>query len=92
VLTHISSQEPERHGSSTDHESPSEYVTPSTYDQIKDGAGVAWSFTQLLLKKAPVMIDSNPIKIAFGIAQIALELKKVRVAASSKCRCTDAGH
>jgi uncharacterized protein YlbG (UPF0298 family) len=53
--------------------------SPNLTDRVKDGAGVAWSFTQLLLKKAPVAIDTNPVKIVFGIAQIALELKKVRV-------------
>jgi hypothetical protein len=52
--------------------------SPNVTDRIKDGAGVAWSFTQLLLKKAPVAVDTNPVKIVFGIAQIALELKKVR--------------
>jgi hypothetical protein len=51
---------------------------PNLTDRIKDGSAVAWSFTQLLLKKAPVAVDTNPIKIVFGIAQIALELKKVR--------------
>lgn len=46
-------------------------------DRVKDGLEVAWSFTQLLLKKAPIVIDTNPVKVAFGVAQIALELKKV---------------
>jgi hypothetical protein len=45
--------------------------------RVKDGIGVAWSFTQLFLKKAPLAVDTNPVKVVFGIAQIALELKKV---------------
>jgi uncharacterized protein YlbG (UPF0298 family) len=52
--------------------------SPNLTNRVKDGAGVAWSFIQLLLKKAPVAVDTNPVKIVFGIAQIALELKKVR--------------
>jgi hypothetical protein len=57
---------------------------------VKDGAGVAWSFTQLLLKEAPVAVDTNPIKIAFGIAQIAVKLKKVRLSAVSNPPCPEA--
>jgi hypothetical protein len=51
---------------------------PSRSERAKDRARIVWSFTQLLLKKAPVAVDTNPLKIAFGIAQIVLELKKVR--------------
>jgi hypothetical protein len=57
---------------------------------VKDGAGVAWSFTQLLLKEAPVAVDTNPIKIAFGIAQIAVKLKKVRASATLTLPCPEA--
>jgi hypothetical protein len=76
-------------------QAPSGQATPSTNtpippqdltDRIKDGSAVIWSFTQLLLKKAPIAVDTNPIKIAFGLAQIAVELKKVRVSAISKCQ------
>jgi len=44
----------------------------------KDYIGVGWSLTQMLLKKAPDAVDVNPVKIAFGLAKIVLQLKEVR--------------
>ena len=43
----------------------------------KDVLGVASSFAQLLLKKAPDVVDGNPVKITFGIAKIILQIKDV---------------
>ena len=42
---------------------------------------MASSFTQMLLKKAPDVVDGNPVKAAFGIAKIILQIKEV-------CHCS----
>jgi len=44
---------------------------------VKDILGVASSFTQMLLKKVPDVMDGNPVKVAFGIAKIILQIKEV---------------
>jgi hypothetical protein len=44
----------------------------------KDYIRVGWSLTQMLLKKTPDAVDTNPVKIAFGLAKIILQLKEVR--------------
>jgi hypothetical protein len=45
---------------------------------VKDIAVVAWSFTEMLLKRLPDAVDANPAKIAFGIVKIVLQIKDVR--------------
>jgi len=50
----------------------------STLETVKNYIGVGWSLTQMLLKKAPDAMDANPVKIAFGLAKIILQLKEVR--------------
>ena len=44
----------------------------------KDIAGLAWSFTEMLLKRLPDAIDIHPAKIAAGIVKIVLQIKDVR--------------
>jgi len=52
--------------------------TRSTLETAKDYIGVGWSLAQMLLKKTPDAVDLNPVKIAFGLAKIVLQLKEVR--------------
>ena len=52
--------------------------TRSTLETARDCIGVGWSLAQMLLKKIPDVVDTNPVKIAFGLAKIILELKEVR--------------
>ncbi|KAH6909652.1 hypothetical protein BKA70DRAFT_1399974 [Coprinopsis sp. MPI-PUGE-AT-0042] len=51
--------------------------TPSRMDKGKDVLHVTSSLLQLVLKKVPDAIDSNPVKIFFSIAKSVLELKEV---------------
>lgn len=44
----------------------------------KDGLGVASRFAVTLLKKLPDCVDTNPVKMAFSIAKIIIEIKDVR--------------
>jgi len=68
-------------------ETPTEQEIPkSAYlSTAKDILGVASSFTQMLLKKAPDAVDGNPVKIAFGIAKIILQIKDVCYCSSHQC-------
>ena len=43
----------------------------------KDRLGVASRFTQTLLKKLPDCVDTNPVKVAFSIAKVIIEIKDV---------------
>jgi hypothetical protein len=43
----------------------------------KGGLGVASRFVQTLLKKVPDYVDTNPVKVAFTIAKVILEIKDV---------------
>ena len=61
--------------------------TLSTLETAKDYIGVGWSLTQMLLKKAPDAVDINPVKIAFGLAKIILQLKEVRRQFFSRVYC-----
>ena len=62
-------------------------LTRSTLETAKDYVGVGWSLAQMLLKKMPDVVDTNPIKIAFGLAKISLQLKEVRRQLSSQIYC-----
>jgi len=68
-------------------ETPTEQETPkSAYlSTAKDILGVASSFTQMLLKKAPDAVDGNPVRVAFGIAKIILQIKDVCYCSSDRC-------
>jgi hypothetical protein len=44
---------------------------------VKEGLGVAARFAQTLLKKLPDCVDSNPVKMAFSIAKVIIEIKDV---------------
>ena len=68
-------------------ETPVEQGTPkSAYlSTAKDILGVASSFTQMLLKKAPDVVDGNPVKVAFGIAKTILQIKDVCHCSSCWC-------
>lgn len=52
---------------------------------MKDYAVVALSFTTMLLKRLPDAVDINPVKIAFGIIKIVLQIKDVRRCSSHRC-------
>ena len=52
--------------------------TPSTLEKAKDYIEVGWSLAQMLLKEIPDVVDTNPVKIAFGLAKTVLRLKEVR--------------
>ncbi|CAA7265017.1 unnamed protein product [Cyclocybe aegerita] len=43
----------------------------------KEGFGVASRFAQTLLKKVPACVESNPVKMAFSIANVIIEIKEV---------------
>ena len=43
----------------------------------KDRLGVASRFVQTLLKKVPSCVDTNPVKVAFSIAKVIIEIKDV---------------
>ena len=51
----------------------------------KDIAVVAWSFTEMLLKRLPDAVDTNPAKMALGIVKIVLQIKDVRCCSSHRC-------
>jgi len=53
-------------------------LSGTTSSRLSDCARVAWSFTEMLLKKLPGALDSNPVKVAFSIVKIILEVKEVR--------------
>ena len=48
----------------------------------KDRLGVTSRFMQTLLKKLPACVDTNPVKVAFSIAKVIIEIKDV-----SYCLC-----
>jgi len=52
---------------------------------VKDYAGVALSFTTMLLKRLPDAVDMNPVKVAVGIVKIVLQIKDVRRCSSHRC-------
>ena len=43
----------------------------------KDRLGMASLFVQTLLKKLPGCVDTNPVKAAFSIAKMIIEIKDV---------------
>ena len=43
----------------------------------KEGLGVALRFAQMLLKKLPGCINTNPVNMAFFIAKVIMEIKDV---------------
>jgi len=45
---------------------------------VNDYAAVAFSFTTMLLKRLPDVVDLNPAKITFGIAKVVLQIRDVR--------------
>ncbi|KAH6908368.1 hypothetical protein BKA70DRAFT_1222597 [Coprinopsis sp. MPI-PUGE-AT-0042] len=49
---------------------------PSGFDVAKDYLSVTGSFLQLVLKKVPDAVDSNPVKVVFSLAKAVLELKE----------------
>ncbi|KAH6908357.1 hypothetical protein BKA70DRAFT_1400480 [Coprinopsis sp. MPI-PUGE-AT-0042] len=51
---------------------------PSGLDVAKDYLSITGSFLQLVLKKLPDAVDSNPVKVAFSLAKAVLELKEAR--------------
>ena len=43
----------------------------------KEGLEVASQFTQMLLKQVPDCVDTNPVKVAFAIAKVIIDIKDV---------------
>ena len=59
-------------------------VSTTTQTQIsdwkvngKESATVAGRFTETLLKKVPECVTTNPVKMAFSIAKVIIEIKAV---------------
>ena len=86
----------EGHGGETSRTSTPTLRPASTNPQIpvsdwkataKEGLGVASRFTQTLLKRVPECVDTNPVKVAFAIAKVIIDIKDV----SRRLRilCTD---
>ena len=48
----------------------------------KENLGVASRFAQTLLKKVPECVDTNPVKLAFSIAKVIIDIKDV-----GRCLC-----
>ncbi|TFK18165.1 hypothetical protein FA15DRAFT_628203, partial [Coprinopsis marcescibilis] len=42
---------------------------------VTDTVKVAFNFTQTLMKKVPDLVDANPVKMAFGLAKVVIEIK-----------------
>ena len=57
----------------------------SVQSAVKDYAAVAFSFTTMLLKRIPDVVDTNPAKIAFGIAKLVLQIRDVCPCSSHRC-------
>jgi len=51
----------------------------------KEYAGVTFTFTAMLLKKLPDVVDTNPAKIILRIAKVVLEIKDVCRHSSHRC-------
>ena len=68
-----------------------EKSTSRALSTAKDIAAVAWSFTEMLLKRLPDVVHTNPAKIAVGIVKIVLQIKDVRRRSSHRC-LTDYGY
>ncbi|KIM38775.1 hypothetical protein M413DRAFT_420191 [Hebeloma cylindrosporum] len=51
---------------------------------VKDSAAVAFSFTTMLLKRLPDVVDINPAKIALGITKLVLQIRDVRSGSSHR--------
>ena len=62
-----------------------ERSTSRALSTAQDIALVTWSFTEMLLKRLPDAVDTNPAKIAFGIVKIVLQIKDVRCLSSRRC-------
>ena len=61
--------------------------TASTLEKAKDYIRVGWSLAQMLLKNIPDVVDTNPVKIAFSLAKVILQLKEVRRQFFSRVCC-----
>ncbi|KAH6879392.1 hypothetical protein BKA70DRAFT_1222607 [Coprinopsis sp. MPI-PUGE-AT-0042] len=52
-------------------------ATPSRRDVAKDYLSVTGSFLQMVLKRLPEALDPNPVKAAFSLAKMILDMKQV---------------
>ncbi|CAA7260761.1 unnamed protein product [Cyclocybe aegerita] len=52
-----------------------EMLAPDWKETTKERLGVASRFTQTLLKKVASCVESNPVKVAFSIAKVIIEIK-----------------
>ena len=46
-------------------------------DKAKDYLNVSKSFSVTLLKRVPEIVDGDPVKVAFNLAKLILDLKEV---------------
>ena len=74
----------ERRGQPENHYAGPDFQTQNSQEQVsdwkeitKDRIGVASRFVQTLLKKVPGCVDTNPVKVAFSIAKVIIEIKNV---------------
>jgi len=51
---------------------------PNTTSTTKESLKVAGRFIQMLMTKVPEIVDGNPVKMAFSLARVIIEIKKVR--------------
>ena len=63
-------------------------ASPNTMAVAKEVGLVTWRLTQTLLKRLPDLSDPNPVKLAFGIAKLILDIKDVRPKLST-AYCSD---
>jgi len=48
-----------------------------TISTTKENLKVAGRFIQTLMTKIPGIVDTNPVKMALGLAKVIIEIKKV---------------
>ena len=58
-------------------ETNSQMQAPDWKAITKDGLGVTSRFVQTILKRLPECVDTNPVKMAFSIAKVIIEMKDV---------------
>jgi len=55
----------------------SQIAPPKTASTTKENLKVAGRFIQTLMTKLPEIVDTNPAKMALGLAKVIIEIKKV---------------
>jgi len=55
----------------------SQSAPPKAVSTTKENLKVAGRFIQTLMTKLPEIVDTNPAKMALGLAKVIIEIKKV---------------